>query len=52
LNAAATKTVGEASYQLQYEASGTHPCEGSYMFSYSGYYYLTWSRGVCCGYDT
>ncbi len=52
LNAAATKGGGAAAYNIEYDATGTHPCEGSYMFYYSGYYYLTWSRGICCGYDT
>jgi arabinan endo-1,5-alpha-L-arabinosidase len=51
MNSAATKPAG-TSYNIEYDATGTHPCEGSYMFYYSGYYYLLWSRGVCCGYDT
>lgn len=52
LNAAATKGGGAAAYNLEYDSTGGSPCEGSFMFYYSGYYYLTWSRGVCCGYDT
>ncbi|KAH9213431.1 putative arabinan endo-1,5-alpha-L-arabinosidase A [Leptodontidium sp. 2 PMI_412] len=51
LNAAATKGGGAAAYNIEYDSTGGSPCEGSYMFYYSGYYYLTWSRGVCCGYD-
>ena len=52
LNSAATKGGGGASYQLAYNPSGSHAVEGSYIFYYSGYYYLTWSAGICCGYDT
>jgi len=52
MNSAATKTAGTAAYNIEYDASGTHPSEGSYMFYYSGYYYLLWSSGICCGYDT
>ncbi|RDW84950.1 arabinan endo-1,5-alpha-L-arabinosidase-4 [Coleophoma cylindrospora] len=40
------------SYQLAYNSTGTHAEEGSYMFYYSGYYYLLISSGICCGYDT
>jgi arabinan endo-1,5-alpha-L-arabinosidase len=51
LNSAATKISGSTT-NIQYDATGTHPCEGSFMFYNSGYYYLLWSRGICCGYDT
>ncbi|KAL2071379.1 hypothetical protein VTL71DRAFT_12614 [Oculimacula yallundae] len=51
LNAAATKGGGAAAYNIEYDSTGGSPCEGAYLFYYSGYYYLTWSRGVCCGYD-
>ncbi|OCL05671.1 glycoside hydrolase family 43 protein [Glonium stellatum] len=47
-----TKTAGTSSYIIAYNSSGTHAEEGSYMFYYSGYYYLFFSRGICCGYDT
>lgn len=47
-----TKLAGTAAYNIEYYATGTRPCEGSYMFYYSGYYYLLWSQGICCGYDT
>ncbi|KAF7943392.1 hypothetical protein EAE96_011318 [Botrytis aclada] len=47
-----TKAGGSASYNLAYNSSGTHSEEGSYMFYYSGYYYLLISSGICCGYDT
>lgn len=52
MNSAATKTAGTAAYQIEYSPSGTHPCEGSFIFYNAGYYYLTWSQGICCGYDT
>jgi arabinan endo-1,5-alpha-L-arabinosidase len=52
LNSAATKGGGASAYQLAYTSVGTHPQEGSFMFYYSGYYYLLWSEGICCGYDT
>ena len=40
-----------SSYNIEYDAAGTHPCEGSYMFEYDGYYYLLWSHGICCNYN-
>jgi arabinan endo-1,5-alpha-L-arabinosidase len=47
------KTKGSnAAYNIEYDAGSTHPCEGSYMFYYDGYYYLLWSHGICCGYET
>lgn len=46
-----TKPSG-ASYQIEFDPSGTHPSEGSYMVKYGGYYYLFYSSGICCGYDT
>lgn len=52
MNSAATKTAGTAAYQIEYNPSGSHACEGSFVFYNAGYYYLTWSQGICCGYDT
>ncbi|TVY17150.1 putative arabinan endo-1,5-alpha-L-arabinosidase A [Lachnellula arida] len=46
------KTVASSSVNIEYNSTGTHPSEGSYMFYYSGYYYLLWSSGICCGFDT
>jgi len=40
------------SYNIAYNASGSHAEEGSYMFYYSGYYYLLISSGICCDYET
>jgi hypothetical protein len=45
-------TAGSSSYNIEYDSAGDHPCEGSYMFYYDGYYYLLWSHGICCGYET
>ncbi|KAF2494075.1 endo-1,5-alpha-L-arabinosidase [Lophium mytilinum] len=50
---AATPTKTSASsYNIAFNSSGTHAMEGSYMFNHGGYYYLFFSRGICCGYDT
>ncbi|ORY70984.1 glycoside hydrolase, family 43 [Pseudomassariella vexata] len=51
LNSAATKAAS-ASYQLIYQPAGSHATEGSFMYYRSGYYYMFWSEGICCGYDT
>lgn len=41
-----------SAYNIEYNATSSHASEGSFMFYYSGYYYLLWSSGICCGYDT
>lgn len=46
------KTVASSSVNIEYNSTGTRPSEGSYMFYYGDYYYLLWSSGICCGYDT
>ncbi|KAI2722756.1 CAZyme family GH43 [Penicillium psychrosexuale] len=51
MNSDATK-VASSSYNLAYDSSGTHAVEGSYMYKYGSYYYLFYSAGICCGYDT
>ncbi|KAL4895298.1 putative arabinan endo-1,5-alpha-L-arabinosidase A [Aspergillus ambiguus] len=51
MNSAATK-VASSSYNIAYDPSGTHPVEGSYLYKYGDYYYLFYSWGICCGYDT
>lgn len=53
MNAAATGSSG-SSYNIAYNASGTHAQEGSYIYyrAATGYYYPFHSAGVCCGYDT
>jgi arabinan endo-1,5-alpha-L-arabinosidase len=39
-------------YQVAYNGSGTHALEGSFVYAKSGYYYLFFSSGACCGYNT
>ncbi|KAJ5793414.1 Glycoside hydrolase family 43 [Penicillium paradoxum] len=51
MNSDATK-VSSASYNLAYDPSGTHAIEGAYMYQYGSYYFLFYSAGICCGYDT
>ncbi|KAJ5861900.1 Glycoside hydrolase family 43 [Penicillium soppii] len=48
----AAKKVASSSYNIAYDSSGTHAVEGSYMYKYGSYYYLFYSAGICCGYDT
>lgn len=45
-------TTSGASYNIAYNSSGTHAVEGSYMIQEGDYYYLFFSSGQCCGYDT
>ncbi|MCJ1240741.1 hypothetical protein MMC14_008745 [Varicellaria rhodocarpa] len=47
-----TRSVGAAPSNLVYNSTGTHAIEGSYLFAYSGYYYLFFSSGICCNYNT
>ncbi|KAJ5153539.1 CAZyme family GH43 [Penicillium canariense] len=51
MNSAATK-VSSSSYNIAYNSSGSHAEEGTYMYKYGNYYYLFFSSGICCGYDT
>lgn len=45
-------TSTSASYNIAYIPSGSHAQEGSFMYKYGSYYYLFFSVGQCCGYDT
>ncbi|KAJ5668651.1 Glycoside hydrolase family 43 [Penicillium macrosclerotiorum] len=36
--------------RLKGDPTGPHPIEGSYMSQNSGYYYLWFSHGTCCGF--
>lgn len=47
-----TKTAGSSSYQIAYNASGTHSIEASFMIERDDLYYLFFSSGQCCDYDT
>lgn len=38
--------------QLAYNATGAHAIEGPYLYFRAGYYYLFFSSGICCGYDS
>lgn len=38
-------------YQVAFNPSDT-AMEGAYVFKYNSYYYLFFSKGQCCGYDT
>lgn len=44
--------VASASYQIAYEPAGDHAMEAAYLFKNGDYYYLFFSVGKCCGYDT
>jgi hypothetical protein len=46
-----TLASGVSSYQLAYDPTTT-ALEGAYIFKYGSYYYLFYSKGQCCGYDT
>lgn len=37
---------------IAYQPDGDHAIEGSYMYQNGDYYYLFFSAGLCCGYDT
>lgn len=45
-------TSGSSPQNMEYNSTGTRPSEGSFMFEYDGYYYLLWSSGICCNYET
>jgi arabinan endo-1,5-alpha-L-arabinosidase len=51
MSSSLTSTAGSSAYNIEYDSAGTHPCEGSFMFYYDGYYYLLWSHGICCDYE-
>ena len=44
--------ASSGSTNIAYMSTGTHSIEGSYMILREGYYYLFFSDGQCCGYDT
>ncbi|KAI0391750.1 glycoside hydrolase family 43 protein [Xylariaceae sp. FL0594] len=46
-----TLASGTTSYQLAYDPATT-ALEGSFVFKYGNYYYLFYSKGQCCGYDS
>ena len=44
--------ISGSSTNIAYMSTGTHNIEGSFVMYRSGYYYLFFSKGQCCGYDT
>lgn len=52
MSTALTGTAGSSSVNIAYNSSGTHSLEGSYLIYYGGYYYLFFSSGQCCSYDS
>lgn len=46
------KRSSSSAVNIAYNASGTHALEGSGIFYRDPYYYLLFSSGICCGYDT
>lgn len=51
LNSAATKAAS-SSYNIAFDPNGDHSVEGAYLYKSGDYYYLFYSAGACCGYDT
>ncbi|KAH7140119.1 endo-alpha-1,5-arabinanase [Dactylonectria estremocensis] len=51
LNSAATTASGTP-YQIAFNSTGSQALEGASMYYRSGYYYLMFSSGICCGYNT
>ena len=52
LSADALSISGVTPYNIEYNSTGTRPSEGSYVFKQNHHFYLFWSSGICCGYDT
>jgi arabinan endo-1,5-alpha-L-arabinosidase len=48
------KTVASdaSSVNIAYMPTGTHAQEGSFVYKYGSNYYLFYSAGICCGYDS
>ncbi|KAB8231196.1 arabinan endo-1,5-alpha-L-arabinosidase [Aspergillus alliaceus] len=51
LNADATSSTSTP-VNVAFDPEGTHPVEGPFLYKYGSYYYLFFSWGSCCGYDT
>lgn len=43
---------GKTPYNVEFNATSPRPSEGSYVYQYGSYYYLFFSSGACCNYDT
>ncbi|RPB18849.1 endo-1,5-arabinanase [Terfezia boudieri ATCC MYA-4762] len=46
------KIAGSSPYQVAFNSTGAHAIEGSIVFKHSRYFYLFFSSGTCCGYDS
>lgn len=45
-------TASGTPYNVELNDTGSRPSEGPYLFNYGSWYYLFWSSGQCCKYDT
>lgn len=45
-------SVAASATQIAYNATGSHAMEGPFVYYRSPYYYLFFSAGICCGYQT
>lgn len=45
-------SVAASATQIAYNATGSHAMEGPFIYYRSPYYYLFFSAGICCGYQT
>lgn len=54
MNSGATASAGGASYNIAFNSTADHAEEGAFVYYRAGnqYYYLFFSAGACCGYDT
>ncbi|KAF2260429.1 putative arabinan endo-1,5-alpha-L-arabinosidase A [Lojkania enalia] len=43
---------GSSSSQIAFVPTGAHAQEGAFMYKYGSYYYLFFSVGQCCGFDS
>jgi arabinan endo-1,5-alpha-L-arabinosidase len=48
----ALTVAGRSPYQIEVNDTGTRPSEGAYIVQHDNYYYLFFSSGICCGYDS
>ncbi|KAE8349592.1 putative arabinan endo-1,5-alpha-L-arabinosidase A [Aspergillus coremiiformis] len=46
------KRATSAAVNVAFDPAGTHAVEGPYLFKYNNLYYLFYSWGSCCHYDT
>lgn len=52
LSSDALSASGSTPKNIELNTTAPQPSEGSYMYEYNSYYYLFFSSGTCCGYDT